>query len=161
MSNPFWLTTYGSSHTITYNQKSNLDCLTSSFEFVGFKILSDNIYFIDFEKNEIVFYNDFTKNKHIEPLETLVSLINKKSKIDVSIKLSDDNGEVLLITCKNLRFIKIINSIAFNADKVSMRKIHVKFYVSNIQYENLALDISEKRKEKLIKIKNENIKEEQ
>lgn len=117
---------------------------SSEFEFDKNDMLSDNLKGI--RKNKFLFNCQFKGNR-IQPYEFIMKLINQKTKMSVTIHISD----ILSICYTNLQFINIENNINFD-NNCDFSVLKVKFKYDSISYENHKLSEKEIRTDKLKKI---------
>lgn len=111
-------------------------------------LLEDNIK--EIKKNKMSFNCKYEGNR-IQPYEFIMSLIEKKEKISVKIKVSD----ILTVCYTNLQFTKIENNLIFNSE-CDFSVLKVKFKCDKILYENHKLSEKELRTDKLKKILEDN-----
>jgi len=126
-----------------YVALENLDYI-ADFDIDKNNMLKNNIRGI--RKNKILFNCDYIGNR-IQPYEFIMKLIEDKTKISVTVHVSD----VLSICYTNLQFTKIENNINFD-EKCDFSKLKVKFIYEDILYENHKLSVKELRVDKLKKI---------
>lgn len=139
-----------------WNWKENeLDNLTYNihFDYDEDDYLHDNILGID--DNVIKFENNLVPKNRLQPYELIMTMIKNQIKFNIEIHISD----LLIVKYFDVQFKKIKNNFTFDA-QCSFSKLNVEFEFLRIDYENIKMDISEKRKDKLTKIfEYENINE--
>jgi len=117
----------------------------------GNKIL--NTLLSSISGNIMTFYVNIINNK-IEPLETIVSLINNDKKININIKCHDKNGKNLFsYILYDFNFTKINNLLDFNYSKQDLMHLSVQFDFSELEYIN-HININAIRRQKVNKILN-------
>lgn len=125
-----------------------IECRTS-FDFNN-RVLNTSIQKI--KKDKMVF-NVFSHENKIEPIETIISMILNKKKINLQVRYFDKKGKVLFTNIINdLTFTKT-NLTDFKGYQKSLKTIKVKFKYSNIEYIN-NIDKLQIRKNKLYKLLN-------
>lgn len=140
-----WL--YGTD-TATYNPLKDL-CYTVLFDIDNkTNVLAKNI--LSIRKRKFIFNCEFENNR-IQPYEYIMSLIDKKIELNVTVEVSD----IITITYSKFRFVEILNNLDFDG-YCDFSKLHVKFKCEKISYENHKLSTKQLRNDKMKKIINNN-----
>ena len=157
------LTTAGGAGTITLNPNYNWYYGTDTATYNPLKDLFYTVYFDIDNKDEVlarsisairkkkfIFDCEFQNNR-IQPYEYIMFLIDKKTELNVTVKVSD----IMTIKYSKFKFIEIMNNLNFG-DKCDFSKLVVKFECEKISYENHKLSTKQLRNDKLKKIENIN-----
>lgn len=138
---------------LAYHQLDNLSSIIE-FDYDENDYLNDNISGI---KDDIIqFNNDLVAKNHLQPFELIMKMIKNQTSFNIKITV----GDILIVRYYDVVFKKVRNNFNLSLSTTSFSILDVEYEYTKIEYENIKLDISEKRKEKLTKIFDyENIKE--
>jgi len=138
--------TYADTNYKSYESTNTLCNLkyVIKFDTIKKELLENNIKGI--KKNKFLFNCNYLNNR-IQPYEYIMSLIEDKTKISVTVNISD----ILSIHYISLQFMEIENNLNFNSN-CDFSVLKVKFKCENILYINHNLSEKEVRTDKLKKI---------
>lgn len=112
-------------------------------------VLNSSVYKV--KKNKMSFSVFIDKDK-IEPIETIISYIKNKKKINLFINNTDEKGKIVYSIILNDFMFTKINLTEFGGfNKQRIKTIKVKFKYSNIEYIN-NIDRLQIRKNKILKL---------
>jgi hypothetical protein len=127
---------------------NQLDDLSSEigFDYDENDMLKKNI--LEIKDNVLLFRNDLVEKNHIQPFELIMKMINNKTTFNIKTTV----GDVLIIKYHDVVLKKVKNMFNLSLS-CSFSQLEVEYECYKVDYENIKLDITEKRKEKLIHLK--------